>query len=473
MSQTFFFYDLETSGLSARSDRIMQFAGQRTDMDLNPIGEPYNVMVKLNDDTLPSPEAVMVTGITPQSTQMDGLTEAEFADLLHKEIFVDDTITVGFNSVRFDDEFIRHLFWRTFRDPYEWCWKNACSRWDILDVIRMTRALRPEGIKWPVDSEGRATNRLELITELNGIVHQNAHDALSDVEALIDVTKLLKGQQAKLFDYLLSMRDKKSVQQLVNLDDKRPFVYTSGRYDAQFNKTTVAFPLTGAVNGNVAVYDLRYDPTPLLDLSEQALAKKLYAPWEERTADGFVAVPVKTLQYNRCPAVAPLGVLEQADGWQKLSLTFETIEAHKATLLSRPDFAEKLGNIFQKRRDYPAEPNAEARLYDGFIDGSDKARIEAVRNADSRTLADFHPEFDDGRLNDLLLRYKARNFPQSLSEDEVAQWESWRARRLNAQLPGFLASLQRIARDATDDQRFLLEELQLWAEAVMPAPDEV
>ena len=472
MSQTFFFYDLETSGLSARSDRIMQFAGQRTDMDFQPIGDPYNIMVKLNDDTLPSPEAVMVTGITPQSTLMDGLSEAEFADLLHKEIFTDDTITVGFNSVRFDDEFIRHLFWRTFRDPYEWCWKNGCSRWDILDVVRMTRVLRPEGIQWPVDSEGKATNRLELITQLNGIVHENAHDALSDVEALIDVTKLLKQKQPKLFEYLLSMRDKKSVQQLVNLDDKRPFVYTSGRYDATFNKTTVAFPLTSAANGNVVVYDLRYDPTPLVDLSEQELAKKLNATWEERKSENFVAVPIKTLQYNRCPAVAPLGVLEQAGGWKKLELTLQTVEAHKAALLSRPDFAEKIRNIVQKRREYPAEPNAEARLYDGFIDGADKARIEAVRNADARMLADFHPEFSDDRLSDLLLRYKARNFPQSLSEDEVGHWEAWRAERLNAQLPTFLASLRRIAQEANDDQRFLLEELQLWAEAIMPVQDD-
>jgi exodeoxyribonuclease I len=336
----------------------------------------------------------------------------------------------------------------------------------------MTRALRPEGIQWPVDSEGKATNRLELITQLNGIVHENAHDALSDVEALIDVTKLLKQKQPKLFEYLLSMRDKKSVQQLVNLDDKRPFVYTSGRYDATFNKTTVAFPLTSAANGNVVVYDLRYDPTPLVDLSEQELAKKLNATWEERKSENFVAVPIKTLQYNRCPAVAPLGVLEQAGGWKKLELTLQTVEAHKAALLSRPDFAEKIRNIVQKRREYPAEPNAEARLYDGFIDGADKARIEAVRNADARMLADFHPEFSDDRLSDLLLRYKARNFPQSLSEDEVGHWEAWRAERLNAQLPTFLASLRRIAQEANDDQRFLLEELQLWAEAIMPVQDD-
>jgi exodeoxyribonuclease-1 len=472
MAQTLFFYDLETSGLNPRDDRIMQFAGQRTDMNLNPIGEPYNVLVKLNDDTLPSPEAVMVTGITPQSTQADGLTEAEFADLLITEVFTPETISVGFNNVRFDDEFIRHLFWRTFRDPYEWCWKDSCSRWDMLDVVRMTRALRPEGIEWPVDDEGRPTNRLELITAANGIGHDNAHDALGDVTALIDVAKLLKEKQPKLFDYLLSIRDKKSVQSIVNLETKQPFVYTSGRYDAQFNKTTIAFPLTSGLNGNVVVYDLRHDPADFVDLSESELAKRMFASWEERKADGFVPLPVKTLQYNRCPAIAPIGVLEQSDGWKKIDLTLDQVEAHKTALLGRPDFAERIRTLVEKKPEYPAGKDAEGRLYDGFINGPDKLRIETVRNADAKALADFHPNFDDDRLGDLLLRYKARNYPSALSEDEVMQWEGWRAEHLTARLSAYLSSLQRLATAADDQKRFLLEELQLWAEAIMPAGDD-
>lgn len=450
----------------------MQFAGQRTDMELQPIGEPFNVLVKLNDDTLPSPDAVMVTGITPQSTQADGLTESEFATFLLEEVFTENTITVGFNSIRFDDEFVRHLFWRTFRDPYEWSWKDGRSRWDMLDVIRLTRALRPEGIKWPVDAEGKPTNRLELITKENGIIHENAHDALSDVEALIDVTKLVKDAQPKLFDYLLSVRDKKSVQKLVNLDDKRAFVYASGRYDAQFNKTTVAFPLTSAPNHNVTVYDLRHDPTSFVDLSENELEQRLFAPWEKRREPDFVPIPIKQLQYNHCPAVAPIGVLEQAEGWQKLGLSLETVEAHKRMLLARPDFSEKIRNVLERRPEYPAQKDAEARLYDGFVDGADKARIEAVRNADTSALADFHPTFTDDRLNDLLLRYKARNFPRALSEDESIRWDMWRAERIRGQLPDFMKALQRLSAQADDDRRFLLEELQLWAEAIIPIDDQ-
>ncbi len=471
MAQTFFFYDLETSGLNPRQDRIMQFAGQRTDMNLEPIGEPYNLLVTLNDDTLPSPDALMVTGITPQKTIEEGYTEAQFARMLSEEIFTLDTIAVGFNNIRFDDEFIRHLLWRNFHDPYEWSWKDGRSRWDLLDAVRLTRALRPEGIKWPVDAKGEPSNRLELITSANGIAHENAHDALADVTALIAVTKLIKQKQPQLYDYLLKMRDKKVVQQLVNVDDKKPFVYASGRYDKEFAKTTVAFPMTTSRNGGVVVYDLRYDPTPFVELDTNELAAKIFASWEERQAEDFVKLPVKELQYNRCPAVAPLGVLEQGDGWQKISLDAKTIQKHQNILLKHPDFAEKLRSIFENKPEFKKLPDPEAQLYDGFLNDHDRLQVEAVRNADERELADFHPEFQDERLAPLLLHYKARNFPRSLSEDDLAQWETWRAQHLQAQLPGFMASLQRLAPTATDEQQFILQELQLWAESVLPVID--
>ena len=471
MAQTFFFYDLETSGLNPRQDRIMQFAGQRTNMNLEPIGEPYNLLVTLNDDTLPSPDALMVTGITPQKTVEEGYTEAQFARMLSEEIFTPETVAVGFNNIRFDDEFIRHLLWRNFHDPYEWSWKDGRSRWDLLDVVRLTRALRPEGINWPVDDKGEPSNRLELITSANGIAHENAHDALADVTALIAVTKLIKQKQPQLYDYLLKMRDKKVVQQLVNVDDKKPFVYASGRYDKEFAKTTVAFPLTTSRNGGVVVYDLRYDPTPFVELSTEELSKKIFASREERQAEDFVKLPVKELQYNRCPAVAPLGVLEQGDGWQKISLDLKTVQKHQNILLNHPDFAEKLRTIFENKPAFKKLPDPEAQLYDGFLNDRDRIRVEAVRNADERELVDFHPEFQDERLAPLLLHYKARNFPRSLSEDDLAQWETWRAQRLQAQLPGFMASLQRLAPTATDEQQFILQELQLWAESVLPVID--
>jgi exodeoxyribonuclease-1 len=468
MAQTFFFYDLETSGLDARNSRIMQFAGIRTDMELRSIGEPYNVLVKLNDDTLPSPEALMITGITPQQTVADGYTEAEFSQLLTDEIFTPDTITVGFNNIRFDDEFVRHLFWRNFRDPYEWCWRDGRSRWDILDVVRMTRALRPDGIEWPV-VDGKATNRLELITKVNGIDHFKAHDALSDVEALIAVTRLIKTKQPQLYQYLLEMRDKNKIKQLVNLEDKNPFVYTSGRYDAAYGKTTVAFPLTSGKNGNVVVYDLRHDPTPFVDLTSQELGKKFYATWEERKAEGFVSLPIKELQYNRAPAVAPLGVLEHGNGWGNVQLELSVIEKHRDILLRSPHFAENIRGLYENRPAYKKAADVEGQLYDGFTGDRDKLRIETVRNADARQLADFHPEFDDERLTPLLLHYKARNYPDSLDDAEAGQWETWRSGKLMNELPFFMKSLRNLVLTVQDERKqFILQELQLWAESIMP-----
>lgn len=472
MSATFFFYDLETSGLNPRHDRIMQFAGQRTSLDLEPIGEPFNILVTLNDDTLPSPDALMVTGITPQQTQADGMSEADFARLLVNEVFTEDTITVGFNNIRFDDEFIRALFWRTFNDPYEWAWRDGRSRWDMLDVVRMTRALRPEGIEWPV-VDGKESNRLELLTKINGIDHFKAHDALSDVEALIAVTKLIKEKQPQLYEHLLAYRDKKKIAELVNLENKKPFVYVSGQYSSEFHKATVAFPFAPGRNSSVIVYDLRHDPTPFLKLSVSELAKIFFAPWEERQKEGFVRLPVKEMQYNRAPAVAPVGVLEREDGWARIGLSEEVISKHRAILLGAPEFAENIRSLFEGRPEFAKEKDPEAQLYESFVPDVDKLRIEKVRHADQNTLADLHPEFTDERLGALLLHYKARNYPKSLAEDEVATWESWRAARIKAQLPSFVTRLQYLSgvHSTDESKQFILQELQLWAESIVPFED--
>lgn len=449
-AQTFFFYDLETSGLNPREDRPMQFAGIRTDMDLNQIGNPINILIKLSEDILPSPQAVMVTKITPQSTLMDGFTEAEFCKYIMDEIFTPGTIAIGYNSVRFDDEFMRYTFWRTFYDPYEWQWKDGRSKWDLLDVVRMTRALRPEGINWPVTEDGKATNRLELITKENNIAHEHAHDALSDVEALISVTKLIKEKQPQLYDWLLKMRDKKAVQKLINLEKPTPFVYSSGRYSSEFEKTTVAYPIAPAKNGNVLVFDLRQNLDELLAQEEPK-----YFP------------TVKELKYNHCPAVAPLGVLEQGNGWQKIKLDKTQIEQNLKSLLAHPDFVERMRTENENREEFPPAVDPESALYDGFLDDSDRTRCAAVRRATINELADFHPDFHDPRLPDLLLHYKARNFAETLSESEHAEWGQYRMGRIKARQNSYIKAIQEIAASPNVDS-YVLEELQLWYQSLLP-----
>ena len=451
--QTFFFYDLETSGLSPREDRIMQFAGQRTDFDLNPIGDPVNLLIKMGNDTLPSPGAIMVTKITPQSTLADGLSEAEFCRYVQSEIFTPSTITLGFNNIRFDDEFMRHLFWRNFYDSYEWEWSENRSRWDILDVVRLTRALRPEGINWPFREDGEPTNRLELLTKLNNIEHEHAHDALADVFATIAVAKLIKEKQPSLFKFLFVNRDKKSLKSNFNLESRKPFVYASGRYSSAFNNTTVVIPFAPGRNGNILVFDLRYNLDELLKEPDIPNRDKFYPV-------------VKELAYNKCPAVAPLGVLGQADGWEKIKLSQEIIEKNLKSLNSHPEFAQKMYDKLKSRPEFPPAVDAESALYDSFIPDGDKIRCNAVRNADANDLADFHPNFIDERLPELLLHYKAKNFPTSLDASEEQKWEEYRLARLKRQEPNFLKQLDSLKSSHADP--YIIDELSLWYQSLAP-----
>ena len=436
--KTFFFYDLETSGLNSREDRIMQFAGQRTDMELNPIGEPVNILVKMSEDALPNPGAIMVTKITPQDTLRDGMSEAEFCRYVTEEIFMPNTVAVGYNTVRFDDEFMRATLWRNFYDPYEWEWKDGRSRWDMLDVVRMVRALRPEGINWPVTEDGKATNRLELLTKCNGLSHEHAHAALSDVYATIAVSKMIREKQPRMFEFLFKMRDKKEIKKLVNLENKNPFVYSSGRYSSEHNKTTVAFPLTAGRNGNVLVYDLR---------------RPLGAP---------MFPTVKELCYNKCPAVAPMSVLDKGNGWEKIGLSREIVEQNLQELLKHPEFAEQVRSEYENRPEFPPAVEPEVALYEGFLNEPDRVKVAAVRNADASRLADFHPDFNDARLPELLLHYKGRNFPESLSEPEATEWEKYRVERIKRLAPRFLEELKKIY----EKDAFIAEELKLYFENV-------
>ncbi|MDB5185934.1 MAG: Exodeoxyribonuclease [Candidatus Saccharibacteria bacterium] len=475
---TFYFYDLETTGFNPREARIMQFAGQRTDMDLNPIGEPHNILIKLTDDVLPEPDAIMITGITPQSTIADGITEAEFLKIFQEEVATPGTIFVGFNTVRFDDEFMRYLQYRNFYDPYEWQYKDDKSRWDLLDVVRMTRALRPDGIEWPVDDTGKAVNKLELLTKANGLEHEAAHDALSDVRASIALAKLIQTKQPKLFDYLLSIRDKKRAAALIN--SGQPFVYTSGKYAAEFDKTTVAGMLTEVPNqfGSALVFDLRYDPTPFLELDPSALAEAM----RRLKDDPGPRLPVKTIKYNKCPAVAPLSVLDEASQ-ERLKLTPETYLANYEKLkMVGPQLAQQVIKAFaildqkQKSRLLEVETDVDAQLYDGFFDNVDRTKMSVVRAAGPDELRDLQVSFKDERLEALLPLYKARNFPKSLSDEDREAWERFRERKLlgggtKSRMARFFGRLAELGKqdDLSENQRYLLEELQLYGQSIVPS----
>lgn len=498
---TFYFYDLETSGINARAQRIMQFAGQRTDENFQPIGEPQNWVVSLTDEVLPDPEAVLVTGITPQKTLEEGYTEKQFLELFYKEVLQPDTVIMGFNTVRFDDEFMRMTLWRNFYDPYEWQWQDGRSRWDLLDAVRMIRALRPEGVEWPFmparpkgmtehgpvvdpaavnDTKPKMipSNRLELLTQANGLDHANAHDALSDVFATIDVAKLLKQKQPKMFDYLLKMRSKKEIARLVGLESDQPYLYTSGRYSNRWQKTTAVATIASVEHGNLLVFDLRCDPIALSKMNDEDLANIVFS--RDETTE---LLPVKTLKINACPAVAPLGVLDD-DAQKRLDLSQEMIAKNFSALASLDGFGERIAALHQAHQErrkakYEKATDPDFLLYDGFVNEADKTKMRAIRAADEDSLADLQLDFGDDRLAALLPRYKLRNFSRSATAAERQTWEEYRTKRIIEGVQGqlsleqFAKRLQELAaaKGNDDNAQFLLQELHLYAENIAPIPE--
>jgi exodeoxyribonuclease-1 len=329
MTRSFYWYDLETSGTESRWDRIVQFAGLRTDVDLNEIGEPDSTYVALPDDVLPNPDAALVTGITPARTRAEGITEWQALSRINAAFSEPGTCVVGYNSLRFDDEFVRHGLYRNLMDPYAREWQHGNSRWDIIDLVRATGALRRGGIEWPADEEGLPVYKLERLTKANGIDHGQAHDALSDVRATLALARLIRDRQPKLFDYYLGLRDKRAVRSLLEPFGARLCVHVSGMYPRDRYGTAPVMSLgRHPVNSNaVIVADLSRDVEPLLTWTEDQLREALFRPGNAERP------PLKEIRINRCPFALQRALAE--DRWQDLDFTDERLRSLAVRLKAR------------------------------------------------------------------------------------------------------------------------------------------
>lgn len=468
---TLYWHDYETFGLDPRYDRPAQFAGIRTDEDLNIIGEPLMIYCKLAEDSLPSPEACLVTGITPQEANEKGLPEAEFIKLIHDEFAQANTCGVGYNSLRFDDEFTRFVLYRNFYDAYAREWQNGNSRWDIIDMARLTRALRPEGINWPDREDGKPSFRLEHLTAANNIEHAGAHDALVDVYATIALAKLIKTAQPKLYDYVYQHRRKNDVAPLLNINDRTPVIHTSRMYPSDYCGTALVVPLAkDPTNANgIIVYDLRYAPDDLINEDAATLREWLFTPYKE-LPEGINRPALKTIHINKCPVVVPENTLND-EAAERLDINREQHYQHLAQLNAAGDLTAKLNEIFSKR-EFEAIDDPDAGLYSGgFFSNNDKRKMDLVREAEPESLAFLSIPFEDSRLEEMLFRYRARNWPETLNEEEQAQWQDYRQQRLTSDGSDKILTLSRFQeaieacreRELTDEQKTVLSQLEQYA----------
>ena len=475
---TFLWHDYETFGADTRRDRPAQFAAIRTDAELNEIGEPLMIYCKPSPDYLPDPVSCLITGITPQLCLERGLPEAEFAARIEAEMALPGTIGVGYNTIRFDDEITRFMFWRNLIDPYAREWQNQCGRWDLLDVVRMTRALRPDGINWPTNEEGQVSFKLELLTKANGLVHEAAHDALSDVRATIALARLIRTHQPKLFEYALSLHKKdKVITELrlpASIDQARPFLHVSGMFPADRGCIAVMFPIAQhPTNKNeVLAWDLSQDPRELADLDVETIRLRMFS----RTADlpeGATRLPIKTIHLNKSPMVVGNVNTLSAQMAERWGIDLQTAAQNALFARELPDMSAIWKDVFKR----PAQEavDVDQDLYGGFVGNEDRRRLNHLRTLSPEELATTRTGFDDPRLGEIFWRYRARNFPQTLSPEDLERWESLRHDMLVESVSGtrtfdaLFAQLDELgANTESERDAGLLEAVYDYAESISP-----
>jgi exodeoxyribonuclease I len=477
---SFFWHDYETFGRVPRRDRPAQFAGVRTDAELNEIGEPVMLYCQPPTDTLPDPESCLLTGITPQHCLAQGVPEHQFADQVLAALGAPGTVGVGYNSIRFDDEVTRHLFWRNLIDPYGREWQNGCGRWDLLDTVRCAYALRPEGLQWPQHGDGRVSFKLEHLTQANGLAHAAAHDALSDVRATIALARLLRSQQPRLFDFCLKLRRKEAVWQEIGPlgAGGRPCLHISGMYPAERGCLGLVWPLAShPTNKNeLIVWDLAHDPAELLALDADTLRLRMFSKTAE-LPEGVARLPVKTIHINKSPVViANLKTLQPALA-ERWGLDMAQGLRHAAWAAAQADALAALpwAEVFQ--RPAPARaPDVDEDLYGGFIGAADRRSLERLRGLGGDALAGKRPAFDDARLEELLFRYRARNWPATLDAAEQARWLQHCQERLHDGVGGgftlaqFFERIDALSETADERGEAILAALYDHAEAIAPEP---
>ena len=471
---SFYWFDFETFGVNPAKDKPSQFAGIRTDFDFNIIDEPLNIYCKPSNDFIPNPEACLVTGISTQLALEKGLIEREFFQQIHLQISAANTCTVGYNSIRFDDEVIRHGLYRNFYDAYAREWQNGNSRWDIIDLVRMTHALRPQGIEWPKNEDGVVSFRLELLSAANQIEHEDAHDALSDVYATINMAKLVKQKQPKLFEYLLSLRNKRLVMAEIDLVNHKPFVHCSGMLGSQHQYTGVMMPLTmHPTNKNsVICLDLTRPVDDILELTAEEISQRIFTRQDD-LPEGIERLAIKEVHYNKCPAVAPLGVLNE-ECQQRLFIDLdECLQKAEYLNANLAEFNQKLTQVYSEKT-FDKTTNPDHALYSGgFFNSADKNKMEQIRQADWQTLAGSNFQFADNRLEELLFRYRARNAPESLNSSEQARWDQLRKSLITDKSAGaslvydeFVEIMSGLKAEANNDQKLLAKVDEYVAELI-------
>lgn len=468
--RSIYWYDFETFGSDPRRCRAAQFAGLRTDENLEPLGEPLELYCRPAQDFLPDVMSCLITRITPGKALEAGVGEAEFIGRIRQEFSRPGTCVAGYNNIRFDDELTRQLLYRNFFDPYEHEWRNGNSRWDIIDMARLCAATRPQGINWPKTEEGATVFRLSELSRANGLEHEHAHDALSDVRATIALARLIRDRQPRLFDYVFKLRGKDKVAAQIDLFTRKPILHVSGRYPARQGCLGLVIPV-GAhpVNNNgVIVYDLRIDPRQWAELSVEQLARHLFTPRKELAGE---RLPLKIISRNRCPVVTSPAVL-QPEQAAAFGIDQDACRGNWEYLVGNHELMARFRELFQGGEDGHQQDDPDFMIYSGgFFPDSDRSHMETLRGIAPRDLGRVNLPFRDSRLPEMLFRYRARNYPETLNETENTKWREFCRSRLEdpEALEKFSQSLEEVRASDLPGREEIISELTEYAAGIRAA----
>ncbi len=467
--ETFFFYDYETDGIEPQRSRIVQVAGQRTDAKFKPIGPPLELLCRPPTDRLPSLHATFVHGIGPR-TAAKGVEEAELADRLMAELERPGTTAVAYNGMDFDHELTRFLCWRTLREPYRWS-SAPNARWDPIDTIRAVHALRPSALNIPLRADGKPSFKLEQLAPANDVLHESAHDAASDVHATIGLVRKLHDNAPRIIDWSLRLRHRNHVLAQLDPAAPKPALYVASTTPSELACTTVILPLASLPRGSPAVlaWDLRFDPTPFLQMPPEELRAAVFTKMADREP-GEPRPGLMSLRANKNPFVAPIAMFTD-EVQERIQLDLPTINKRAAALLSAKGLRGRALHVYDG--EYPAPDDPEEALYAGFLDDSERARLQDVRRNPVDAVTRQLP-WRDPRLAEMVFRFAARNHYRTATQEIRQRWRAHCRDRLfakqqdgNSYVDAWLQEVaDELGKDNDETRVELLSELKTHGEAL-------
>lgn len=403
--QTYLFYDLETTGLNKSFDQALHFAAIRTDLQFNEINR-YELKIKLNPDVIPSPYA-MLTHHMRLSDIANGISEYEAAKQIHQWVNEPGTISLGYNTLSFDDEFLRFTFYRNLLPPYTHQFANRCSRMDIYPMTLLYYLFKNNALKWPV-KEGKISLKLEELNNINQFVTGRAHHAMVDVEATLALAKVF-AEDREMWNYICGYFNKKTDQERLQKlgDDTALMVYGKLGYDRQYQ--SIVLSLGNHYHYNNQLLWLRLDDKDFSLEPKESVVQNSFVLQKKLGEPGFI-LPLRE-RYLQQVKPEVLNLAEKNKQWLSDNTDiFKLIREHYRS--------------FQ----YPqvADIDIDAGLYvNGFWSPQEEFFCKKFSHAKPEEKSKLIDKITNPRLYALALRILGRNYPGVLTDQQTEEFESY------------------------------------------------